>query len=117
MLTDGAADETKANRVVFTAKNYIDGAMALGQSVKEYTDPSTTHMLLLVREGFILSQEDTIRLQSVGWTIGTAPNFDLEKKYIPRFQRYKTTYTKVRKRKNVGRNYFGSLRVCLCVCV
>lgn len=95
MLTDGAADESKATRVVFTAKNYIDGAMALGQSVKEYTDPSTTHMLLLVRDGFVLSEDDTIRLQSVGWTIGVAPNFDLERKYVPGFPRYKTTYTKV----------------------
>jgi hypothetical protein len=95
MLTAGVSDEKKASRVVFTAKNYIEGAMALGQSVRKNIDTSWTHMLLLVREGFVLAPDDETRLKSVGWTIGTAPDFHLLPKYVPRFPRYKTTYTKV----------------------
>jgi len=94
MLTDGTTEE-KANRVVFTARDYIHGAMALGASLKGNIDPSRTHQLLLLREGFELETDDLIRLEAAGWHIGTAPNFPIEKKYIPRFTRYKTTYTKV----------------------
>jgi hypothetical protein len=94
MLTDGTSEE-KATRVVFTAKNYINGAMALGASLQRNIDPIKTHQLLLLREGFTLDEDDMIRLQSVGWTLGTAPNFDLEPRYVPTFARYKTTYTKV----------------------
>mmetsp|Transcript_10945 Transcript_10945/g.26086 ORF Transcript_10945/g.26086 Transcript_10945/m.26086 type:complete len:503 (-) Transcript_10945:77-1585(-) len=94
MLTDGTTEE-KASRVVFTARDYINGAMALGASVQRHIDPLKTHQLLLLREGFTLDDDDMIRLKSVGWTIGTAPNFDLAPKYIPKFPRYKTTYTKV----------------------
>jgi predicted Rossmann-fold nucleotide-binding protein len=95
MLTAGVSDDKQANRVVFTARNYIEGAMALGQTVRENIDTSQTHMLLLVREGFMLAPDDATRLEAVGWTIGTAPDFDLPQKYVPRFPRYKTTYTKV----------------------
>ncbi|KAL3913203.1 MAG: hypothetical protein SGILL_006584 [Bacillariaceae sp.] len=94
MLTDGAADG-KATKVVFTARDYINGVMTLGKSLQGNIDPSQTHQLLLLREGFELAADDVIRLQSVGWTIGTAPNFPLQTKFIPRFPRYKTTYTKV----------------------
>ena len=94
MLTDGTTEE-KASRTVFAARDYINGAMALGASVQRYIDPLKTHQLLLLRDGFTLDDDDMVRLQSVGWTIGTAPNFDLERKYIPKFPRYKTTYTKV----------------------
>jgi len=31
----------------------------------------------------------------VGWTVGKAPKVDVDKKYIPRFARYATTYTKL----------------------
>jgi hypothetical protein len=94
MLTDGVSQE-KASNVVFTANNYIHGAMALGASLMEQIDRDQTHMLLLLRDGFVLPPDDRIRLQSVGWTIGTAPEFPLPSKYLPRFPRYKTTYTKV----------------------
>lgn len=94
MLTDGAS-EAKANRIVFTARDYINGAMSLGASLQDSIDHSQTHQLLLLREGFELEQSDLIRLKAVGWVIGTAPNFPLEPKYIPKFPRYKTTYTKV----------------------
>mmetsp|Transcript_31253 Transcript_31253/g.73618 ORF Transcript_31253/g.73618 Transcript_31253/m.73618 type:complete len:434 (-) Transcript_31253:135-1436(-) len=94
MLTDGSTEE-KANRIVFTARDYINGAMSLGASLHGNIDPSQTHQLLLLREGFELDKDDIIRLESVGWTIGTAPNFPLEQKYLPTFPRYKTTYTKV----------------------
>eukprot|EP00536_Pseudo-nitzschia_multiseries_P004699 jgi/Psemu1/295667/fgenesh1_pm.79_\ len=94
MLTGGASEQ-KASRTVFTARDYINGAMSLGVSLQGNIDPSQTHQLLLLREGFSLDNEDIIRLESVGWTIGTAPNFPLEDKFMPRFPRYKTTYTKV----------------------
>lgn len=94
MLTDGSTEE-KANRIVFTATDYIHGAMSLGASLAGKIDPSETHQLLLLREGFELAADDLIRLEAVGWTIGTAPDFPLQKKYLPKFPRYKTTYTKV----------------------
>lgn len=94
MLTDGVSDD-KATRVVFTATNYIHGAMALGASLMDRIDHTQTHQLLLLREGFTLAPNDLLRLESVGWTIGTAPDFPLKRMYMPRFPRYKTTYTKV----------------------
>lgn len=94
MLTDGVSDE-EATKVVFTATNYIQGAMALGASLMDRIDHDQTHQLLLLREGFTLSREDRIRLESVGWIVGTAPNVPIIKKYLPRFPRYKTTYTKI----------------------
>ena len=94
MITDGTTEE-KASRVVFTARDYINGALALGASLKGNIDPSRTHQLLLLREGFELETDDVIRLESVGWTMGTAPDFPIEQKHLPTFPRYKTTYTKV----------------------
>ena len=94
MLTDGAAEE-KVTRVVFSATDYIHGAMALGASLQGQIDPTQTHLLLLLRDGFVLAADDLVRLQSVGWIVGTAPNIPLAHKYLPRFPRYKTTYTKV----------------------
>lgn len=94
MLTDGAA-EGQDSKTVFTARDYINGAMTLGASLQGNIDSTQTHQLLLLREGFELQPDDRIRLESVGWVVGTAPNFPLEKQYIPRFARYKTTYTKV----------------------
>jgi hypothetical protein len=94
MLTDGAA-EGQDSKIVFTARDYINGVMTLGASLQGNIDSTQTHQLLLLREGFELQPDDRIRLESVGWTIGTAPNFPVEKQYIPRFPRYKTTYTKV----------------------
>jgi len=94
MLTDGVSDD-RATKVVFTATNYIHGAMALGASLMDRIDHTQTHMLLLLREGFTLAPDDMLRLQSVGWILGTAPEVPLEKKYLPRFPRYKTTYTKI----------------------
>lgn len=94
MLTDGATND-KASATMSSKQNYINGAMALGQSVARHIDPSKTHMLLMIRDGFPLGPDDRLRLQAVGWTIGTAPNFPLKQEYLPRFPRYKTTYTKV----------------------
>jgi len=91
----GSVDPKRANKILFTAREYIDGAMALGVTVKENIDPSRTHMLLLLKEGFELERNDLVRLQSVGWTVGTAPDFQLLSQYTPRYERYKTTYTKV----------------------
>lgn len=94
MLTDGTTEQ-KTTRTVFAARDYINGALALGASLDGKTDKSQTHQLLLLREGFELENDDLTRLESVGWQIGTAPNFPIEKKYEPKFPRYKTTYTKV----------------------
>jgi len=94
MLT-GSVDPHRANKILFTARDYIDGAMALGFTVQQNIDPSRTHMLLLLKEGFELAPDDILRLQAVGWTIGTAPDFQLLKKYVPTYERYTTTYTKI----------------------
>ena len=94
MLT-GSADASRANKILFTARDYIDGAMALGTTLLENTDHAKTHRLLLLREGFELAPDDKIRLESAGWTLGTAPEFKLDKKYVPTYERYTTTYTKV----------------------
>jgi len=94
MLT-GATEANRANKILFTAREYIDGAMALGATLMENIDSSVTHQLLLLKEGFELAPDDLIRLKSVGWTIGTAPEFKLSNKYTPTYERYKTTYTKV----------------------
>ncbi|KAG7352066.1 hypothetical protein IV203_008114 [Nitzschia inconspicua] len=94
MLTDGAA-EGKDSKFFFTARDYINGIMTLGASLQGNIDPTQTHQLLLLRDGFELQPDDRIRLASVGWVIGTAPNFPLAREYVPRFPRYKTTYTKI----------------------
>eukprot|EP00934_Nitzschia_sp_Nitz4_P008357 Nitzschia sp. Nitz4//scaffold79_size90958//18575//19885//NITZ4_005012-RA/size90958-processed-gene-0.106-mRNA-1//-1//CDS//3329558210//8347//frame0 len=94
MLIDGAADGEGSVKI-FTATDYIHGAMALGASMKDYIDHTETHMLLLLREGFELAPVDLVRLQSVGWIIGTAPNVPLQNRYLPEFPRYKHTYTKI----------------------
>jgi hypothetical protein len=94
MLTDGTADGQSSN-IVFTASDYIRGVMTLGASLRGNIDPTQTHQLLLLREGFELRPNDRISLESVGWVIGTAPQFPLSQQFIPRFPRYKTTYTKV----------------------
>jgi hypothetical protein len=93
MLTDGVSDG-KGSRIVFTATDYLHGAMALGASLMDRIDHSTTHQLLLLREGFELKETDKIALQSVGWIVGTAPNVPIEPKFVPRYPRYKTLYTK-----------------------
>mmetsp|Transcript_44306 Transcript_44306/g.86962 ORF Transcript_44306/g.86962 Transcript_44306/m.86962 type:complete len:441 (+) Transcript_44306:140-1462(+) len=94
MLT-GSVDPNRANKILFTAREYISGAMALGFTVRQNIDPSRTHMLLLLKEGFELAPDDILRLRAVGWTIGTAPDFQLLKKYVPIYERYTTTYTKI----------------------
>lgn len=94
MLTDGAKGD-RTSKVVFAATDYVHGAMALGASLESAIDTTQTHRLLLLREGFILSPDDKVRLEAVGWTIGTAPNLSPQQKHAPRFERYKTTYTKI----------------------
>ena len=95
MLTDGVEQSKDASRIVFTFLNYMEGAMALGSSVRKHIDLSNTHMLLLIREGLELDPKDRVRLEASGWTVGTAPNIQVSPKYTPRFPRYKTTYTKI----------------------
>jgi len=94
MLTDGVAENQTTN-MIFSATDYLHGAMALGASLQGKIDPTKTHQLLLLREGFILADDDMIRLQAVGWIVGTAPNVPLQDRYLPQFPRYKTTYTKI----------------------
>lgn len=88
MITDGVSDASRATRVVFAARDYIEGAMSLGASLKGNIDPSQTHQLLLFREGFQVESDDILRLQSVGWVIGMAKNFELQAQYVPKFPRY-----------------------------
>lgn len=94
MLT-GSVDPNCANKILFTAREYINGALALGYTVRQHIDPSRTHMLLLLKEGFALAPEDLLRLEAVGWTLGTAPDFQLPPQYVLTYERYTTTYTKI----------------------
>lgn len=85
----------KENRVVFTGRDYINGALALGVSLQKHITRKDTHQLLLIREGFSIPVRDIADLEAVGWTIGAAPSVEVEHRYLPVFQRYKTTYTKI----------------------
>ncbi len=93
-LTAGV-EEGKGSRIVFTGKEYINGALALGASLSTHLTRDDTLRLLLVRDGFTLPKEEKEQLEAVGWIIGKAPLVEIESKYVPRFARYKTTYTKI----------------------
>ena len=93
-LTAGV-EEGKGTRTVFTGKEYIDGALALGASLSQYLTREDTVKLILVRKGFTLPDTERIKLEKVGWIVGQAPPVDIDDKYVPRFARYKTTYTKI----------------------
>ncbi len=85
----------KGSRTVFTNKDYINGALALGASLSTHLTRDDTLRLILVRDGFTLPEEEKTQLEAVGWIIGKAPNVQIEQKFVPRFARYKTTYTKI----------------------
>jgi len=85
----------KESRTIFTGRDYVNGALALGASLQKHITRQDTHRLLLIREGFTIPAEDVANLEAVGWTIGSAPKVEIEGKYTPRFERYKTTYTKI----------------------
>lgn len=85
----------KGSNIVFSGRDYINGALALGVSLQKHMTRKDTHQLLLVREGFSIPAEDIVNLEAVGWTLGVAPKVEVERKYVPKFERYKTTYTKI----------------------
>ncbi len=93
-LTAGV-EEGKGSRIVFTGQQYINGALALGASLNEYLTRRDTLKLLLVKDGFTLPNAEKAKLESVGWTVGVAPTVPIDDKFVPRFTRYKTTYTKI----------------------
>jgi len=93
-LTAGV-EEGKANRIVFSARDYINGALALGASLEKHVTRPDTHRLLLIRKGFTVPPEDMANLRAVGWTVGKAPAIQVAKQYTPSFARHTTTYTKI----------------------
>ena len=93
-LTAGV-EEGKGSRTVFTCKDYINGALALGATLATHLTRDDTLRLILVSEGFILPEEEKAQLEGVGWIVGKAPNVQIESTFVPRFARYKTTYTKI----------------------
>ena len=95
-ITAGVSEE-KASKTVFSGKNYIDGVMALGASLNDHLTTQQTHKLLLLREDFIATLPEGVldKLKRIGWTIGIAPVVDIDDKYVPRFARYKTVYSKI----------------------
>ncbi|KAL3779368.1 hypothetical protein HJC23_005228 [Cyclotella cryptica] len=95
-ITAGVSED-KATKTVFSGKDYIDGVMALGASLNDHLLTKETHRLLLLRDDFMSSLPDSIlaKLKKIGWTIGIAPVVDIDEKYVPRFARYKTVYTKI----------------------
>jgi hypothetical protein len=88
-------DKSKKSKIVFSGQDYINGAIALGSSLNDYMTRDDTLRLLLLNEGSDLPQEERTKLENVGWLIGTVPNVELENQYVPKFARYKTTYTKI----------------------
>jgi hypothetical protein len=101
VLTGGAKNRDAATPKLSAVADYVDGVLALGASLDGTIDPNKTHMLLLVRqeedshEEPLLSPQDQRRIESVGWTVGTAPNFPLPEEFTPKFPRYKHVYTKL----------------------
>ncbi|KAL7482243.1 hypothetical protein ACHAW6_011883 [Cyclotella cf. meneghiniana] len=95
-ITAGVPEE-KATKTVFSGKDYIDGVMALGASLNDHLTTKETHRLLLLRDDFMSSLPEEIleKLKKIGWIIGIAPLVDIDDKYVPRFARYKTVYTKI----------------------
>ena len=93
-LTAGVADG-QGDHKVFSGSDYINGALALGASLQDHLTRQDTHMLLLVREGFTIPPPKVQMLEAVGWTLGKAPIIDVERKYSPQYERYKTLYTKI----------------------
>ena len=94
-ITAGVSKE-KSSNTVFSASDYVNGVMALGASLNDHLAPNT-HKLLLLREDFIQTLPNDVldKLKKIGWTIGTAPIVDIDDKYVPRFARYKTVYSKI----------------------
>mmetsp|Transcript_16837 Transcript_16837/g.25463 ORF Transcript_16837/g.25463 Transcript_16837/m.25463 type:complete len:412 (-) Transcript_16837:99-1334(-) len=92
-LTAGLPDG-KGKKAVFTATDYFNGVLALGASLNDHLTRRDTHRLLLLRDGFTLHDEALSQIRKIGWTIGTAPDVKVDSAYIPRFERYKTLYTK-----------------------
>lgn len=95
-LTAGV-EEGKGSKTEFTGKEFINGALALGASLSQHLTQQNenTLRLLLVKDGFTLPEIEQIKLEKVGWTIGKAPNVHIGSKYVPRYPRYKTVYTKL----------------------
>ena len=93
-LTAGVPDG-QGNHKVFTGTDYINGALALGASLQDHVTRDDVHRLLLVRDGFTIPDDKIRMLEAVGWTLGKAPKVEVDQKYIPRYERYKTLYTKI----------------------
>jgi len=93
-LTAGVEVGSK-HKDVFSGRDYINGALALGASLQKHLTRPDTHRLLLIKEGFSIPDDDKSSLEAVGWTIGKAPDVKIEEKFTPNFKRYKTTYTKI----------------------
>lgn len=93
-LTAGVPDG-QGNHKVFTGTDYINGALALGASLQDHVTRDDVHRLLLVRDGFSIPDDKRAMLEAVGWTLGKAPKVEVDQKYIPRYERYKTLYTKI----------------------
>jgi hypothetical protein len=93
-LTAGVPDG-QGNHKVFTGTDYINGALALGASLQDHVSRDDVHRLLLVRDGFTIPDDKKEMLEAVGWTLGKAPKVEVDQKYIPMYERYKTLYTKI----------------------
>ncbi len=92
-LTAGV-EEGKQSRTIYSGQQYINGVLALGASLSKHLTRTDTIQLLLISKGFTLPTIEQTKLEKVGWIIGEAPDVQIDSKYVPRFARYKTTYTK-----------------------
>ena len=84
------------SRVVFSAQDYINGVLALGSSLLDHLASDNVHKLLLLQQAFLdsLSPELLGKLKKY-WTIGIAPEVNIDAKYLPRFKRYRSVYSKL----------------------
>ena len=94
-ITAGVSPEM-TSRVVFSAQDYINGVLALGSSLLDHLASDNVHKLLLLQQAFLdsLSPELLGKLKKY-WTIGIAPKVNIDAKYLPRFKRYRSVYSKL----------------------
>ena len=96
-ITAGVSPD-KASKTVFSGQDYINGVLALGASINDHLtlDDVNVHKLLLLTQEFL----DTVPVDILDklkkyWTVGIAPMVDIDDKYVPKFARYKTVYSKI----------------------
>ena len=93
-ITAGVSPD-QASKTVFSGQDYINGVLALGASINDNLTLDVHKLLLLTQEFLDTVQVDILDKLKKYWTIGIAPMVDIDDKYVPKFARYKTVYSKI----------------------